>query len=203
MRFEGGVIRKTLGIGALAAILLTGAAGPASAVVFTEFNSFAGWVAAVGPSSQLENFSDATLLPGVSFALTGSGHTGAGISSGVFNDRLVPGSTTTWTFAVPIYGFGGRWDLRPGGPGLGIDVFANGLSVFAGPSIDENFAGQFWGFTSDTPFTMVRLQTDGQGGSAETYNLDNMVFAPVPEPGTMLLVGSGLVGLALKRRRHA
>ncbi len=68
--------------------------------------------------------------------------------------------------------------------------------------------GQFIGFTSDTPFTAVTI-------SALTgfdYTLDTLVFgqaenlvgAPidVSEPGALLLLSGGLLGITLARRRR-
>ncbi|MEE8510658.1 MAG: PEP-CTERM sorting domain-containing protein, partial [candidate division NC10 bacterium] len=45
-------------------------------------------------------------------------------------------------------------------------------------------------------FNKVVFNFGGSGG------LDEVVFAPVPEPGTLLLIGSGLVGLGVGARRR-
>ncbi len=46
------------------------------------------------------------------------------------------------------------------------------------------------------------LLTSNQGAGNIDFAIDTVTFDPVPEPGTLLLVGAGLTGLALRRRRR-
>ncbi|MGA2878212.1 MAG: PEP-CTERM sorting domain-containing protein [Bryobacteraceae bacterium] len=65
----------------------------------------------------------------------------------------------------------------------------------------------FWGITSDTPITSLQLTLAGttwNGGSNEL--IDNFSFGAsdltaAPEAGTYLLIGSGLIGFVLLRKR--
>jgi hypothetical protein len=41
----------------------------------------------------------------------------------------------------------------------------------------------------------------GTSGDDVGTGIDNVAFTTVPEPGTLLLLGSGLAGMALRRRR--
>jgi hypothetical protein len=98
-----------------------------------------------------------------------------------------------------LHGFGGWWDLaNPGGPGTGIDVYVgNGINAanLVG-TITNDYAGQFWGFYSDTPFNYVTLAADGQSGSQETYQIVDMALcSTIPIPPSAILLGTGLLGL--------
>ena len=145
-----------------------------------------GWKAAV-VNWETENFDDTTLNPGISVTAT---WLNARISDGEWHDRLVAAgeydvetgqwgpTTTTWTFAEPIYAFGGIWDPGvPGGPGTSIKVSIDGSWISVG-MIPGDYVKEFWGFVSDVPFTQVLLEP-GSGITAwcETYDLDDMVYS--------------------------
>ena len=110
---------------------------------------------------------------------------------------------TTWLFTFPITAYGGNWTLGgPGGGGNSLRVYVNDLSHYVG-YISNDYFGEFWGFTSDTPFTSVILK-GGTGEHQQIYKLDNMVYSQVPVPGTVWLLGGGLlIGLLARLRRLA
>jgi len=60
-------------------------------------------------------------------------------------------------------------------------------------------AGQFIGFTSSEAFSEVTIAL-APGADPYSYTLDTLRYQPVPLPGSLLLLGSGLLGLAGWRR---
>jgi PEP-CTERM motif len=68
-------------------------------------------------------------------------------------------------------------------------------------ALDPVFAGGFAGIQSTVAFNRVEITF---AGGVPAFALDNIVVtgAPVPEPTTMLLLGTGLAGIAAKLRRR-
>jgi hypothetical protein len=176
----------------LTALFLAPVGASAGTTVYDD--DWPGWNAAVGGVYITEDFNDATLNPELSVVSTFPGY----ISGGVWWDRLVyntaPKTTTTWIFAVPVYAFGGTWNLGgPGGPGSNIEVLINGAWVSVGV-INRSYINRFWGFVSDVPFTQVRLQAYNGEGWCETYELDNMVYSMLKQyltGGGQIVAGEG------------
>ncbi len=116
----------------------------------------------------------------------------------------------TFHFIVPgitLQAFGADFNLAvPGGPGIGIRVDmwlgVGGTEYYVGEM--ANTTQSFWGFVvQGASFDYVRLSGGTQSGIQETYWLDNLSIAGVPEPGTYVLVGAGLLAFGLWRRRSA
>jgi hypothetical protein len=191
------MLRSTAG----AALALLALVAPAGAAAVNAYSDFTTWAAAAG-SHETEDFTDAALNPGLSVA-TNVGEVNTTMGLWVDNVARTVGSETTWTFATPIRAFGGTWDPAGwGGPGQGLLISLDGAAV--APEIARDASGVFWGVTSDTPFTQVQIKGGTQEPAAvqESYSLDDMVYAPVPEPGTSAMLGAAMLTLAAARRRR-
>jgi hypothetical protein len=159
------------------------------------------WESSLGGQFLTEDFADGQLNnSGVSYVSTSSGHINPAQEN--YQDVLAYHSATepmtTWSFSPEINAYGGDWTLGgPGGSGNSLQVYVD--SDYVG-YISNSYGGEFWGFVSDTPFTSVELR-GGTGSNQQHYNLDNMVFSPVPIPGVVWLFGTGLIGLLSVSKR--
>jgi len=194
-------MRKSAILGVTLVMFMSWAAAVTAETV-TVYTDKAEWENALGGQFLTEEFADDELNPGVSFVSTESGHINPAQEN--YQDVLASLSQnepmTTWSFAPEITGYGGNWTLGgPGGSGNSLLVYIAGDSTAVG-SISNSYGGEFLGFISDTPFTSVEL-IGGGGTNQQHYSLDNMVYSPVPEPGTLWLLSGGLIGFLAWRRR--
>jgi len=166
-------------------------------------------------SDPLGPFASLTVAPGVT--LTGTDYFGENqtiLNSPVAAPELYGYNTTaagsqfasafggsfTFTFETKILAFGLYVSGLQGGPST--ISFNDGLpQVVNIPIIDGGIA--FVGFI-DPGARISRIQIEFGGDNVAIddarYGANN---APVPEPGTLALIGSGLAGLAVRRRRSS
>ena len=96
---------------------------------------------------------------------------------------------------------------------IGFDFFKSSAyfaTVSYGNGAVDNFrlalGDGFWGITSDQQIKSIHFGLiNGQSTTSGYLEIDNLtigqVAASVPEPGNLALLGIGLLGLALSRRR--
>ncbi len=111
----------------------------------------------------------------------------------VFTDNS-PSFDLIFTFDTAITAFGADF------ANINDDILRTRLLVgseIATPPINPYPFVSFYGFTSDVAFTSITFE----GLENDVYGIDNVTYSPIPEPTTMLLLGTGLIGLAGFRRK--
>ncbi len=215
--------------GGLLALLCLPAQG--GVIFFTDWASFAaaapglpvedfeegmvdpGWVS--GCPSPLDSTTDnfcfpsGSILAGIQFAssdnpleglaLTGDGFAGI-VSKAIFANYYVDTLIISLTSPASAIGFDA---YNYGGTGLSIQVYDTEGGLLGSTTIPAGFPGAtFFGVISDSG-PIGRVTLDGSGGAE---GVDNVAFGlanAVPEPGTVALLGAGLMGLLVWRRRAA
>jgi hypothetical protein len=109
----------------------------------------------------------------------------------------------TFEFLSPVTGIGGFLNYAPGSGTPVISVFDSTntliesatLSFFTGGGVNT---GMFYGFLENTNNIKYFTLTDAYIGITD---LTVVASAPVPEPATIVLLGSGLAGILATRRK--
>ena len=129
----------------------------------------------------------------------------------------IPGVNSTYAthlnarFASPLFAIGAYFGNERGDSdftSISLSVFGLSGDLLGSVIVAGNgnrHTDQFIGLTSDIPFSRVRfdnLTASGSQSSAFAVSLDNLVFAPVPEPSTVCLLGLGVLGFCLANRRR-
>jgi hypothetical protein len=203
-------------------ILLTSAVmlTPAYCVTITTYSSSASWLAAT-TGDQEDSLSG--LAPAESYTMYAGGFSQDSVQYIGLSGSIFVADTTSGPFSWANFGTGEAGFITGTNiiaitvptavTAFGINLWSSPfgqtytVSTLSTPSTvptSSTAPPTFFGVTSDTPFTTVDVQA--QAGT--TYAIfDNFqwgtadVGSPVPEAGTFLLIGTGLLGIAAFRRK--
>lgn len=161
------------------------------------FNAYVSNVNLVGATEDVGPFTmDGTAINGISLIET-DGSASFNVDGTAFWRGIGTTGSMVFNFDTAITAFG--VDLFGINNSVERTQISIGAETFYLPVVDASIAS-FFGVTSDIAFTTISFNLL-QG---EDAGIDNVTFgsAPVPEPVTLLLFGTGILGLAGSRIRR-
>lgn len=119
------------------------------------------------------------------------------------NNAGVGSGPVNISFAVPIFAFGFSIQNDQDAPGLFSFTAFNGATELATFSVAAGTSTSFLGASATGADSITRIavsSTSAASGGANNFAFGPVTFQTIPEPGTLLLLGAGLVGFAAVRR---
>ena len=182
------------------------AAGPTSTLTFESLalGYYTPIAAAPGVTITLNAVNDGCAYSGICNTTLGNLY-GFNVTPGGSQWLGAPIGTTTYSFATPITAFG-LWltGVQTVFTSSFTLTFNDGTAQTLNLPINVNGGASYYGFTDSASFssiTITNLSDDAWGQDDVSYSTQS---STVPEPGSLALFGSGVIGLAglLRRKFH-
>ncbi len=156
-------------------------------------------------AASVYGFGSGLVVPGITFldpTLTQLQWNGGGYYGQPSNDLNSNTSTLEIDFSHPARAFGLDMTVFAGfGDNANVNVYAVDnltlLASFSGIPVNDPSSPVFFGYQDPGGIGKVEIQGASRGWSPM---IDNVTFAPVPEPSAMALAALGLVALARRSR---
>ena len=139
-------------------------------------------------------YSNLTTTNSLTISGTALAQTSNGSNSGI--NVALPSNTYAVAFMLAtVPGFGSQQVVLNGR-----DVFSTNYSI----TVPNSTSPQFFGILSDTPIASIFVGNLGNlDGKVQIHSFELGQAAPTPEGSSFVLIGGGLVAIALLRRRRA
>lgn len=109
--------------------------------------------------------------------------------------------TITLNFATPVDYVGGFDIDLPGATLRAVFTDNSTAQINLNTTATSGNTAEFWGVWRNDAAAISRIEFIGSSGGDGEWGLDNLEYGAVPEPGTMIAIGTGLAFARLRRRR--
>lgn len=106
------------------------------------------------------------------------------------------------TFATPVDYVGGFDIDQPGATIMATLADDSTISFSWDSTLASGNSAEFWGLWRNDAAQIAKIEFKATSGGDGEWGLDNLEYGAVPEPATLLAIGIGLLGTAMRKRKE-